>query len=73
MARPITEDMLLGEIPGNGIDDNGNGLIDESETDVAFGTQVGTTYADYMDDTGKGEEGSPVVTQAMIDAAATRR
>src|SRR5208283_5025872 len=59
-----------GEIPGNGIDDNGNGLIDEDQSDIAFGTQVGTTYADYMDDTGKGEAGSPVVTQAMIDSAA---
>jgi len=68
---PITEDMLLGEIPGNGIDDNGNGLIDESETDVAFGTQVGTTYANGIDDNNNGEPGSPVVTQAMIDAAAT--
>jgi len=67
----ITEDMLSGEIPGNGIDDNGNGLIDENETDVPFGTQVGTTYANGLDDNNNGEVGSPVVTQAMIDAAAT--
>ena len=67
----ITEDMLLGEIPDNGIDDNGNGLIDENETDVPFGTQVGTTYANGLDDNNNGETGSPVVTQAMIDAAAT--
>jgi len=67
----ITEDMLLGEIPDNGIDDNGNGLIDENETDVPFGTQLGTTYANGLDDNNNGEVGSPVVTQAMIDAAAT--
>jgi hypothetical protein len=68
---PITEDMLQGEIPGNGIDDNGNGLIDENETDVPFGTQVGTTYANGIDDNNNGEVGSPVITQEMIDSAAT--
>ncbi|HTY11112.1 MAG TPA: hypothetical protein VMF88_08565 [Bacteroidota bacterium] len=67
----ITSDMLVGEIPDNGIDDNGNGLIDENQTDIAFGTQVGTTYANGIDDNNNGEAGSPVITQAMIDAAAT--
>jgi hypothetical protein len=66
----VTEDMLVGEIPDNGIDDNGNGLIDENETYVAFGTQVGTTFANGLDDNNNGEIGSPVVTQDMINAAA---
>ena len=66
----VTEDMLQGEIPDNGIDDNGNGLIDENETYVPFGTQKGTTYANGLDDNNNGEAGSPVVTQDMINAAA---
>jgi hypothetical protein len=66
----ITEDMLQGEIPDNGIDDNGNGLIDENETHVPFGTQKGTTYANGLDDNNNGEAGSPVVTQDMINASA---
>ncbi|MHB1687299.1 MAG: fibronectin type III domain-containing protein [Ignavibacteriaceae bacterium] len=66
----VTEDMLQGEIPDNGIDDNGNGLIDENMTDVPFGTQKGTTFADGIDNNNNGEESSPVVTQAMIDEAA---
>ncbi len=66
----VTEDMLAGEIPDNGIDDNGNGLIDENETHVPFGTQTGTTFANGLDDNNNGEDGSPVVTQAMIDLAA---
>ncbi len=67
---PITQDMLQGEIPDNGIDDNHNGLIDENMTDVPFGTQKGTTYANGLDDNNNGEDGSPVVTQDMIDEAA---
>lgn len=66
----ITQDMLVGEIPDNGIDDNGNGLVDENMTHVPFGTQKGTTYANGLDDNNNGEDGAPVVTQAMIDAAA---
>ncbi len=69
----ITEDMLQGEIPDNGIDDNGNGLIDENETHVPFGTQTGTTYANGLDDNNNGELGSPVVTQDMINTAASDR
>ena len=69
----VTQDMLAGEIPDNGIDDNGNGLIDENMTYVAFGTQKGTTFANGLDDNNNGEVGSPVVTQAMIDAASTDR
>ncbi|HTX18577.1 MAG TPA: hypothetical protein VMG34_07945 [Bacteroidota bacterium] len=67
----VTSDMLVGETPDNGLDDNHNGLIDESQTDIAFGTQVGTTYANGLDDNNNGEAGSPVVTQQMIDDAAT--
>ena len=66
----VTADMLVDEIPDNGIDDNGNGLIDENQTDIAFGTQVGTTFANGLDDNNNGEVGSPVVTQQMIDDAA---
>lgn len=66
----VTADMLVGEIPDNGIDDNGNGLIDENQTDIAFGTQLGTTFANGLDDNNNGEIGSPVVTQQMIDDAA---
>ncbi|NOX89028.1 MAG: hypothetical protein GXO77_08380 [Calditrichaeota bacterium] len=44
----ITKNMLIGEIPGNGIDDNGNGLIDESEF------QIGFKYADGIDNNGDG-------------------
>ncbi len=67
----VTEAMLQGEIPDNGIDDNHNGLIDENMTHIAFGTQKGTTYANGLDDNNNGEDNSPVVTQEMIDQAAT--
>ena len=78
----VTADMLVGESGPddvanhptwvyNGIDDNGNGLIDENQTDIAFGTQLGTTFANGLDDNNNGEIGSPVVTQQMIDDAAT--
>ncbi len=57
----------------DGIDNNGNGLVDEDSTQAAFGTQVGVGFADYIDNDGDGEPGSPVVTQAMIDLASTDR
>ena len=66
----VTEDMLQGEVPTNGVDDNNNGLIDENQTYIAFGTQTGTTFANGLDDDDNGENGSPVVTQQMIDEAA---
>ncbi len=69
----VTQDMLVGEIPGNGKDDNGNGLIDENKRDIAFGTQKGFGFADGIDNNGNGEDGSPVVTQAMIDLAAQNK
>ena len=45
----ITENMILGEIPENGIDDNSNGLIDEA------GFHVGFKYADGIDNNGNGQ------------------
>ncbi len=68
---PVTFDMLDGEIPGDGIDNNHNGLVDEDSTYIAFGHQVAVTFADGIDNNGNGETGSPVVTQQMIDQAAT--
>ena len=68
---PITADMLTGETPDNGVDDNHNGLVDENQTDIPFGSQKGTTYANGLDDSNNGEPGSPVVTQDMINEAAT--
>ncbi len=65
----VTVDMLEGEEADNLIDDNGNGLIDENETHIAFDNQVGVQFADYIDQNGNAEDGSPVVTQAMIDGA----
>jgi len=77
----VTSDMLVGEIPDNGIDDNGNGLVDENQTHIAFGTQTGVVYADGIAQPLKPgwlaqrrrpfhvEKNSPVVTQAMIDLA----
>lgn len=44
----ITSNMILGEIPENGIDDNNNGLIDEAEFHVGF------KYADGVDNNGDG-------------------
>ena len=57
----------------DGIDNNGNGLVDEDSSRAAFGSQVGVGFADYVDNDGDGEPGSPTVTQAMIDAAASDR
>lgn len=65
----VTEAMLAGEDATNLIDDNGNGLIDENETHVAFGTQKGVGFADHIDNDGNGEDNSPLVTQEMVDLA----
>jgi len=67
----VSDAMLIGEVPDNGVDDNGNGLIDENQTHVPFGTQPGTSYANGLDDNNNGEINSPVVTQQMIDDAST--
>ncbi len=79
----ITLDLIAGEgdqtgaagrrLRFDGIDNNRNGLVDEDSTQAAFGSQVGVGFADYVDNDGDGEPGSPVVTQAMIDLASTDR
>ncbi|MEL6704420.1 MAG: hypothetical protein AAFP15_09080 [Bacteroidota bacterium] len=79
----ITADFLAGEgdqtggsgerLRFDGIDNNGNGVVDEDSSYAAFGTQVGVGYADYIDNDGDGEVDSPVVTQEMIDEAAGDR
>ena len=79
----VTEAMLVGEsdpsIPEDdprrydGIDNNGNGLIDESTTHIVFQDQTGVTYADRIDQNNNAETGSPVVTQQMVDQSAGDR
>ncbi len=76
----ITLDLLAGEgdqggtagerLRYDGIDNNRNGLVDEDSSRAVFGSQTGVGFADYIDNDGDGEPGSPVVTQAMIDLAA---
>jgi hypothetical protein len=71
----VPESFLIGERQANGIDDNGNGLIDENQTHVPFvgeqASSVGVGYADRIDNDMDGEEGSPAVTASMIAAAST--
>lgn len=67
----VTSELIKGEISGDGIDNNENGLIDEDSTYIAFGSQVGVGYADGIDNNGNGELNSPVVTQQMITQAST--
>ncbi|MDI6765529.1 MAG: hypothetical protein QME52_01695 [Bacteroidota bacterium] len=62
----VTADMLVGEISDDLIDNNGNGLIDENQTHIPFGTQVGVTYADGIDQNGNAEVGSPIITDEMV-------
>lgn len=71
LGPKVTAAWLVGEIRGNGIDDNLNGLIDEDSTYIPFGFQRGVGFADGIDNNNNGEEGSPVVTQRMIDASAS--
>ena len=66
----ITDGMIMEEILGNAIDDNGNGLIDENLTHVPFGDQAGVTYADKIDNDLDGEANSPLIIQEMINGAA---
>lgn len=70
----VTEAMIAGEDPTNGVDDNGNGLIDESRVHIAFTTSQasspGVGFADRIDNDGDGEQDSPTVTAAMVSAAA---
>ena len=72
----IPGSFLQGENPTNALDDNGNGLIDENQTHIPFVTasgipQTGVGYADYIDNDGDGEAGSPVVTEEMAALAST--
>lgn len=77
----VTYAMLVGEsdtvsVPNNdprrydGVDNNGNGLIDESIAHIAFRDQLGVSYADRIDQNNNAEEGSPVVTQEMVNQSA---
>lgn len=87
----ITAEMLVGEsddaIPRNdprrtdGIDNNGNGLIDENKTHIAFQDQVGVSYRDGIGQSldpnfliehprFRREENNPLVTQEMVNASA---
>lgn len=59
------------EVPGNQLDDNGNGLIDEDSTYIPFGQQRGVGFADGIDNDGNGEAGSPLVTTAMVNQASS--
>ena len=59
------------EVSGDQIDNNHNGLIDEDSTYIPFGEQRGVGFADGIDNNDNGEVNSPVVTQAMINAALT--
>ena len=67
----VDETWILGENLGDAIDNNHNGMIDENQTHIPFGNQLGVTFADHIDNNGNGEENSPVVTTDMIAAAAT--
>ncbi|MBP7460555.1 MAG: hypothetical protein KBA26_04655 [Candidatus Delongbacteria bacterium] len=62
----ITDAIIEGEDQTDLIDNNGNGLIDENETHVPFGSQSGVGFRDHIDNDGDGESGSPVITQAML-------
>jgi hypothetical protein len=65
----ITTQIIAGEQPDNLIDDNGNGLIDESEIHTARTLPVfnpGNGFKDRIDNDNDGESGSPVVTAAML-------
>jgi len=77
----VTYEMLVGESDTvsigrndprryDGIDNNGNGLIDESITNIPFGNQSGVSYSDRIDQNGNSEDGSPVVTQEMVNQSA---
>jgi hypothetical protein len=65
----ISEEMIEGEILGNAIDDNGNGLIDENMTHVPFGDQIGVSFSDKIDNNGNAEQNSPIITEDMVNQA----
>ncbi len=65
----VPESFLVGEIPVNNRDDNGNGLIDETAVHVPFGDQSGVGFADYIDNDADGELNAPVITGEMATEA----
>lgn len=73
----VSEELLAGEGDladtdpkrTDGIDNNGNGLIDENMTHVPFQDQLGVGYADGIDQNSNAEENSPVITSTMISSA----
>ena len=65
----VPEAFLAGEIPANNIDDNGNGLVDETAVHIPFGTQTGVGFADFIDNDDDGERNAPVVTADMVAIA----
>lgn len=69
----VPEAFLAGENITNARDDNGNGLIDENRTHTPFvgeqAVNIGVGYADFIDNDGDGEEGSPTVSPEMIAAS----
>ena len=65
----VKESFLIGELPVNNIDDNLNGLIDETAVHIPFGTQSGVGFADYIDNDNDGEQNAPVITADMISLA----
>ncbi len=67
----ISLEMLAGEIIGDLIDNNGNGLIDENEAHIPFQDQDGVTYADRIDQNGNGETNSPTITTVMVNLVAS--
>lgn len=88
-APKVTEALLAGEGDldindsrrTDGIDNNGNGLIDENTTHIAFQDQLGVVYADkigqpvdpaYLAEHPRfsREENSPLVTQEMVNQSA---
>ena len=71
----VSETMLNGEDPTNGIDDNRNGLIDENKAHIPVSSSTvnsaGVGFADRIDNDGDGEANSPVITADMISAASS--
>ena len=65
-GEKISSELIAGEISGDLIDNNLNGLIDEDSTHVPFGQQLGVSFADGIDNNSNGESDSPTITQLMI-------
>jgi hypothetical protein len=71
---PVTTALTAGEISGDAIDNNGNGLTDEDSTYLQNTRgDAAATFGDGIDNNGDGESGSPLVTQQMINQAVSDR